>query len=86
MIRKKYCGVDLSQIFDNEMSSNKWPEVGIWARNAMGLHPSPYALVQGSLRAKYMVLRNHKDKSNPYHLEWVQENLLRDDDYDPMLP
>jgi hypothetical protein len=34
------------------------------------------------LRAKQMVLGNHKDESNPYHWEWVRENLPGDEDYD----
>jgi hypothetical protein len=52
----------------------------------MGLRPSPYASVQGSLRAKQMVLGDHKDQANPYHWDWVRENLPGDDDYDPTLP
>jgi hypothetical protein len=83
---QKYCGMDLSQIFDKEMNANEEPSVGMWTRNAMGLYPSPYTLVQGLLRAKQMVLGAHKDKKNPYHWEWAQENLPGDDDNDPTLP
>jgi hypothetical protein len=48
----EYCGVDLSQIIDDKINSGTGPAVGIWMPNAMGLWPSPYASVQGSLRAK----------------------------------
>jgi hypothetical protein len=83
---QKYCGMDLSQTFDKEMNMDAGPAVGAWMQNAMGLRPSPYTSIQGSLRAKQMVLGDHKDESNPYHWEWVQDNLLGDVDYDPMLP
>jgi hypothetical protein len=39
---QQYCGVDLSQIFDEEMNLEGGPTVGVWTRNAMGLRPSPY--------------------------------------------
>jgi hypothetical protein len=54
-------------------------------RNAMGLRQSPYALVQGSLQAKQMVLGDQMDEKNPYHWEWVRQNLPRDEDYNPTL-
>jgi hypothetical protein len=78
---QKYCGVDLPQTFDDEMNSEEVPVIGVWAQNAMGLRPSPYASVQGSLHAKQMVLEDHKDLNNPYHWEWRQENLPRDEDF-----
>jgi hypothetical protein len=83
---QKYCGVDLSQIIDDEINSGTGPTVGVWTQNAMGLQPSPNASVQGSLRAKQMVLGDHEDKENPYHWEWIQNNLPGDKDYDPTLP
>jgi hypothetical protein len=83
---QKYCGVDLSHIFDKEMNTDAGPAVGVWTRNAMSLRPSPYVSVQGLLRAKQMVLEDHKDKGNPYHWEWVQQNLPGDVDYDLTLP
>jgi uncharacterized membrane protein len=31
-------------------------------------------------------LGDHKDEKNPYHWEWVQENMPGDEDYYPTLP
>jgi hypothetical protein len=42
--------------------------------------------VQGSLRAKQLVLGDPKDKSIPYNWSWVQENLPGDADYNPIIP
>jgi hypothetical protein len=39
----------------------------------------------GTLQAKKMVLGDHKDKWNPYHWEWVCQNLPGDEDYNPAL-
>jgi hypothetical protein len=83
---QKYCGVDLSQIMDNKINVGAGPAVGVWTRNATGLRPTLYASVQGLLRAKQMVLGDHKDKANPYHWEWVYQNLPGDESYDPTLP
>jgi hypothetical protein len=33
-----------------------------------------------------MVLGDHTDRKNPYHWEWIRENLPGDSDYDPTLP
>jgi hypothetical protein len=68
---QKYCGVDLLQIFDDQMNGEDGPAVGVWTRNAMGLKPSPYAAVQGLLRAKQVVLGDPKDEKNSYQWEWV---------------
>jgi hypothetical protein len=72
--------MDLSQIFDKEMNADAGPAMGIWTRNATSLRPSPCASVQGSLRAKQLVLGDHKDENNPYQWDWVWQNLLGDVD------
>jgi hypothetical protein len=60
--------------------------MGVWMRNLMGLRASPYALVQGSLQAKQMVLGDPKDEKNPYQWEWVCKNLPGNKDYNPTFP
>jgi hypothetical protein len=55
--------IDIRMVYDGSKSG----------LNAVGLQPSPNASVQGSLRAKQMVLGDHEDKENPYHWEWIQK-------------
>ena len=84
---RKYCGVDLSQLFDeNNPDDQAVPMVGAWMRNAMGLKSSPYNSVQGSLRAKRLVLGNPKDPSNPFSWDRVTTNLPGSRSYDPTRP
>ena len=46
---RKYCGIDLSQLFpDKDVEGADDLVVGRWMRNTMGLSPSPYSLVQSS--------------------------------------
>lgn len=50
---RKYCGIDLSQLFPNEdVEGADDLVVGHWMRNAMGLSPSSYSSVQLLTRAK----------------------------------
>ena len=43
---RKYCGIDLSQLFpDEDVEGADDLVVGRWVRNAMGLSPSPYSSV-----------------------------------------
>jgi hypothetical protein len=59
---------------------------GKWTRNAMGLKPSPYWSVQGSGRAKRMMLGDPTDLDNPFHWAKVVLNLPGSETYDPRLP
>jgi hypothetical protein len=52
----------------------------------MGLKPSPYWSVQGSGRAKRMMLGDPKDRANPFHWEKVVLNSPGSEDYDPSMP
>ena len=84
---RKYCGVDLSQLFDEDNPENRaGPMVGSWMRNAMGLKSSPYNSVQGSLRAKRLVLGDPKDPNNPFCWDKVTTNLPGSKSYDPTRP
>ena len=84
---RKYCGVDLSQLFDERNSKKQaTPTVGAWMRNAMGLKSSPYNSVQGSLRAKRLVLGHPKDPNNPFGWNEVTTNLPGSKNYDPTRP
>lgn len=70
---RKYCGVDLSQLVDAPEDSDV--VYGMWMQNAMGLKPSPYASVQGALRAKRIILGNRHDPKNPFRWHSVKVNL-----------
>ena len=52
----------------------------------MGLQCSPYLSVMGACRAKRMIIRDHKDRTNPFHWERVELNLPGDPDYDCTKP
>jgi hypothetical protein len=52
----------------------------------MGLTPSPYLSVQGSLRAKLIMLGDRHDESNPFHWDRFVVNCRGSDGYDPSLP
>ena len=82
---RKYCGVDLSQLFVDEREGGK-PCVGAWKRNAMGLKSSPYNSVQASLRAKRLVLGDPRDPDNPFAWDKVSLNLPGMADYNPTKP
>ena len=87
---QKFCGVDLSQLFPEMTRDQTQKYVGVWLRNAMGLSPSPYASVQGALRAKgYITGRLMGDRhasSNAYQWERVLENLPFTQSYKASLP
>jgi hypothetical protein len=51
----------------------------------MGLRSSLYALVQGALQAKHLVLRDPTDDENPFQWDHIEENLPCAPDYDPSL-
>ena len=84
---RKYCGVDLSQLFSDEEGENAGkPCVGTWKRNAMGLKSSPHNSVQASLRAKRLVLGDPSDPENPFAWDKVTLNLPGMEDYNPTQP
>ena len=73
---RKYCGIDLSQLFPNEdVDGADDLVVGCWMRNAMGLSPSPYSSVQGSTRAKRVIMGNPRDDINPFAWHSFRLNL-----------
>jgi hypothetical protein len=53
---RKYCGVDLSQLFPKLIKDGKGSVIAQWMRSAMGLRRSPYGSVQGCPRAKRHIM------------------------------
>ena len=83
---QKYCGIDLTQLYPNMKGGEASVMVARWLRNAMGLRSSPYASVQGALRAKHIALGDPADENNPFQWDRVIENLPGTQEYDPSLP
>ena len=87
---QKFCGVDLSQLFPEMTRDQTQQYVGVWLRNAMGLSPSPYASVQGALRAKGHItgrlMGDRHASSNAYQWDHVLENLPFTSAYKASLP
>jgi hypothetical protein len=81
-----YCGVDLSQLFPEDADPVTDILYGKWIRAAMGLWPSPYSAVKGSLRAKRIILGDRFQASNPFQWEKIQNNQPGDSDYVANLP
>ena len=52
----------------------------------MGLSPSPYSSVQGSTRAKRVIMGNQRDDNNPFAWHSIRLNLPGTADYNPTLP
>jgi hypothetical protein len=78
--------VDLSQLLPGEVNEHPGLSLGAWARNTMGLKPSPYASVKGALRAKRVILGDRKNPQNPFHWERVWTNMPGDEHYVSSLP
>lgn len=82
---QQYCGLDVSQVFPEAAAEVEDLLTAVWVRNAIGLKRSPYASVQGSLRAK-AVIRSRvglsKDQPNPFDWKSIRKNYPGSEDYD----
>jgi len=83
---RKYCGVDLTHTFPDEVEDNAKVFWEAWWRNAMGLSPSPYASCQMGTRLKRLMLGDRHDKENVFRWDQVVLNLPGSADYDPTKP
>jgi hypothetical protein len=83
---RRYCGVDLSQLFPELIKDGKDYVIGQWMRNAMGLRGSPYCSVQGCLRAKRHIMGDPKEVGNPFEWDHIELNLPCSADYDASKP
>ena len=83
---QKYCGVDLTQLFPNIGDADACMVVGVWLRYAMGLHSSPYNVIQGALVAKRVVLGIPDDKDNAFQWLFMTENLPCSSSYNASKP
>ena len=83
---RKLCGVDLSQLYPEECDGKDSTVTGAWMRSAMGLKTSPYNAVQGSQRAKRIILGDPRDPLNPFHWATIKLNLPGTENYNPAEP
>jgi hypothetical protein len=83
---RKYCGIDLLQLFPELVEDGKDSVIAQWMRNAMGLRGSPYASVQGCLRAKRHVMGDPKEVGNLFKWDHFELNLPCSKGYDATKP
>jgi hypothetical protein len=83
---RAYCGVDLSQLFPEDVDPVTGMMYGKLTRAAMGLRPSPYGSVKGSLRATRIILGNRFRRDNHFQWESIRKNQPGDEDYLANLP
>ena len=86
---RKLCGVDLSQLYPEQSCGEEGKDstvTGAWMRSAMGLKTSPYNAVQGSQRAKRIILGDPRDPLNPFHWATIKLNLPGTENYNPAEP
>jgi hypothetical protein len=84
--QRKYCGVDMSQLFPELIKDGTDPVIGQCMKNAMGLRGSPYGSVQGCLRAKRHFMGDPKEVGNPFEWDHIELNLPCSKDYDATKP
>ena len=82
---QKFCRIDLSQLFPELTKNQAQMYVGVWLCNAMGLSSSPYASIQGALRAKQIIttelMGDRHAEQNAYQWEHIIKNLPFSRDY-----
>ena len=83
---RKLCGVDLTQLYPEKCEDKDSTVTGAWMRSAMGLKTSPYNAVQGSQRAKRIILGDPRDPLNPFHWATIKLNLPGTEHYNPSEP
>jgi hypothetical protein len=78
-----FCGMDVRPYLSHGKSKTMWWR---WMRCMMGLKPSPYFSIQGTLLAEEVVRGNRLDPTNPYHWDRVHLNLPGSPSYLPSKP
>jgi hypothetical protein len=83
---RKYCGIDLLQLFPELIKEGKDFVIAQWMRNAIGLRGPPYTSVQGCLRAKRHIMGDPKEVGNPFEWDHTELNLSCSKGYDATKP
>jgi hypothetical protein len=82
---RPFVGIDVSNIFPDQISPHAnclWLQ---WCRCAMGLKSSPYQAIRAVLFAEEFLKGHHNDTKNPFHFCDVRLNLPGNNDYSPNL-
>jgi hypothetical protein len=80
---QEYTGVEVTELYKNEIEEDDRICYVQWDRPAMGLTGSPYTCFQEACRGKRVTLGNRRERSNVFHWERVVVNLPGTWDYDP---
>ena len=82
-----YAGVDLSNIFPEELPSDGTRQlIERWIRLLMGFRPSPYLTTRDMRRIEPILIGEKDDPKNVYRWNIVILNLPGSKDYDPSKP
>ena len=83
---RKFCGVDLSLYFPNELEEGEDKLWEAWQRTGMGFKWSPHQAVQGVAVADDVIGGDRKDPDNVFRWDSTCLNLPGNPDYNPSLP
>jgi hypothetical protein len=72
---QRYCGVDLTPLFPDEVPTGQARLWETWTRPPMGLKPSPYQAVQGALVAKRITLGDPAHSTYVFQWSHLELNL-----------
>jgi len=83
---RQLCGIDVGGFFPEEAKAQGGQVIVRWARNAMGLRPSPYTCVKFILLGHEVIMGNPNDPENVFQWLSIRLNLPGDPLYDPSVP
>jgi len=75
---RKLCGIDVGGFFPEEAKAHGGQLIVRWARNAMGLRPSPYTCVKFILMGHEVIMGDPKNPLNVFQWTTVRLNLPGD--------
>ena len=71
---QSYCGVDLTTLFDDELTEDKKVIWERWTRCLMGAKPSPYQTIKAMLWAEDFVRGDRHSSGNPFRWSKIKLN------------
>ena len=83
---REYIGIDLSNLFDDEIGIGRFTLWERWNRCAMGLKCLPYHAIRAMMFAIEFLKGNPNDNHNPFQFDSVNLNLPGDENYNPSKP
>ena len=83
---RKYCGVDLTKYFPEDIPKNRDRLWEAWQRTGMGFRWSPYQATQGMAVANEVIGGDRKDPRNIFRWDEVELNMPATAGYNPGMP